>query len=272
MSAIVNTARTLPMMSPMRLVIARGIDTVKAEALAPLVGYVADPNPSACLVLIGEKVDTRFKAFQTLKKAGFLHEFAPLRDREVPAWLMSEARRRKIAIRPDAASMLSDAAGPDLGTLAQALEQLQLFAGVQQTITADDVETLIAPTRQRSVFELTKAIAEGEVTRALCILTNMFRNREPALRVQFMLARQLRQIWKAKSLLAAGLSRDQIAAGVGIPPFFVDDVIGPARRMSEEALSRGLERLFQADRALKSSRIDGEILLSRLVQQIAQSA
>jgi DNA polymerase III subunit delta len=272
MSAVVNTARTLPMMSPMRLVIARGVDAVKAEALGPLVGYLADPNPSACLVLIGEKVDTRFKAFQALKKAGFLHEFAPLRDREVPAWIQGEARRRKITIRPDAAATLAEAAGPDLGTLAQALDQLDLFVGERQTITTDDVETLIAPTRQRSVFELTKAIAEGEVARALCILANMFRNREPALRVQFMLARQLRQIWKAKSLLATGLPRDQIAAAVGIPPFFVDDVIGPARRMSEDTLSRGLDRLFEADRALKSSRIDGEILLSRLVQQIAQGA
>jgi DNA polymerase-3 subunit delta len=272
LGSVVGTAKTLPMMSPMRLVVAKGIDGVKADALAPLVPYIKDPNPQACLVLVGDKVDVRFKAFQALKKAGYLHEFLPLRDRELAAWLGAEAQRRRIALRPDAAAALAALAGPELGPLSQALEQLSLFVGPEQPVTLDDVETLIAETRQRSVFELTRAIAEGEVTGALVVLSNMFRNREPPLRVQFMLARQLRQIWKAKALLESGMPRDQIAGAVGVPPFFVDDVIGPARRMSQPVLARGLERLFQADRALKSSKIDGEILLSRLVQDIALGA
>ena len=71
----------------------------------------------------------------------------------------------------------------------------------------DDVEELVAETRQRNVFELTKTIGAGDVPRALALLANMLRNREPALRIQFMLARQMRQIWRAKELLAAGAGR-----------------------------------------------------------------
>jgi DNA polymerase-3 subunit delta len=272
MSVVVNTARTLPMMAPRRLVVAKGIDGVKADELEPLVAYVGDPNPQACLVLVGDKVDTRFKVFQTLRKAGYLHEFAPLRDRDLAAWISREARARKISIASDAASALAESSGPELGRLSQALEQLALYAGPGKPITLADVETLIPETRARSVFELTKAIGEGDVRRALVVLGNMFRNREPALRVEFMLARQLRQIWRAKELAAAGRSRDEIATAVGVPPFFIDDVLVPARRMSHQALARGFERLFRADRALKSSRVDGELLLSRLVQQLAEDA
>jgi DNA polymerase III delta subunit len=68
------------------------------------------------------------------------------------------------------------------------------------------------------------------------------------------------------------MPRDQIAGAVGVPPFFVDDVLVPARRMSNGALARGFERLYKADRALKSSRIDGELLLSRLVEGLADDA
>ena len=269
---VVSTAQTLPMMAPRRLVIAKGIDGVKADDLQPLLPYVADPNPQACLVLLGDKVDTRFKVFQALRKAGYLHEFAPLRDRELTTWLDREARARKVTISPDAAAALAEAAGPELGRLAQALEQLELYAGAARTITLADVEALIPETRQRSVFELTKAIGDGDVARALRILANMFRNREPALRIQFMLARQLRQIWRAKELLAAGMPRDQIAGAIGVPPFFVDDILAPARRMSTRALGNGFERLYRADKALKSSRIDGELLLSRLVQHMTEDA
>lgn len=271
-ATVVGTARTLPMMAQRRLVIAKGIDGVKADELAPLLPYAADPNPQACLVLLGDKVDTRFKVFQVLRKAGFLHEFAPLRDRELGSWLDREARARKVTLAPDAAAALAEAAGPELGRLAHALEQLTLYAGAGKSITLADVEALIPETRQRSVFELTKAIGDGDVTRALRILANMFRNREPALRLQFMLARQLRQIWRAKELAGAGVPRDQIAGAIGVPPFFIDDILAPARRMSNRALAEGFERLYRADRALKSSRIDGELLLSRLVQQLAEDA
>jgi DNA polymerase-3 subunit delta len=272
LATVVNAARTLPMMAARRLVVGKGIDGVKADDLAPLAEYAADPGPHSCLVLVGEKVDSRFKAFQILRKAGFLHEMAPLRDRELGGWITREARARKIAISPEAVAMLAESAGPELGRLAQALEQLTLYVGARASITLDDVEALVPETRQRSVFELTRAIGEGDVSRALRTLTNMFRNREPPLRVQFMLARQLRQIWRAKELGAAGAARDEIAAAVGVPPFFLDDILAPARRMSQRTLARGFERLYQADRALKSSRVDGELLLSRLVEQLTADA
>src|SRR3569623_824646 len=79
LAAVSETARTLPMMAPRRLGVGKGIDGVKSDDLAPLVPYAGDPNPSTCLVLVGEKIDTRFKAFQVLRKAGYLHEFAALR-------------------------------------------------------------------------------------------------------------------------------------------------------------------------------------------------
>jgi DNA polymerase-3 subunit delta len=260
------------MMARRRLVVAKGVDDVKAPDLEPLLPYVQDPNPTTCLVLIGEKIDTRFKVFATLRKAGYLHEFAPLRDRELVGWLAREAKQRQIALDGDAATALAEMAGPDLGRLSQALEQLALYVGDAKRIRLADVEDLVAETRQRGVFELTKAIGEGNVERALRLLANMQRNREPALRIQFMLVRQLRQIWRAKELAAAGVPRPEIASRVGIAPFFLDDVLMPARRMSHATLERSFGRLYRADRVLKSSRIDPDLILSKLVQQLAEDA
>jgi len=272
LARVVATARTVPMMARRRLVIAKGIDEVKAPELEPLLPYVEDPNPTTCLVLLGEKIDTRFKVFATLRKAGFVHDFPPLRDRELAGWLAREARQRKVALDSDAATALAEIAGPDLGRLSQALEQLTLYVGEGKRVRLEDVEELIAETRQRGVFELTKAIGDGDVERALRLLANMQRNREPALRIQFMLVRQLRQIWRAKELAAAGAPRAEIAGAVGIAPFFLDDVLNPARRMSTASLARSYERLYQADKTLKSSRIDPDLILSKLVQQLAEDA
>jgi DNA polymerase-3 subunit delta len=266
------SARTLPMFARRRLVVGRGIDLLKADELEGLADYVADPNPSTVLVLTAEKIDGRLKPFAALRKAGYLHEFPRLRDRELPGWIRSEAGARKITIDPDGAQALAEAAGPDLGRLSQALEQLALYVGGQGRIRRADVEELIAETRERGVFELTKAIGEGDAPRALALLGNMLANREPPLRIQFMLVRQLRQIWRAKELASTGAPRPEIAAAVGIAPFFLDDVLIPARRMSVAALERSFRRLYQSDRTLKSARIDPDLFITRLVRHLAEDA
>ena len=267
---VVGAARTLPMFSKRRLVVAQGIDLVKAEQLEPLIKYVANPNPKGCLVLVGDKVDGRLRAFLALRKAGFLHEFARLKDRELAAWITVEAKQCGYDITPSAVQALAEAAGPDLGRIAQALEQVALFAGGQ--IKREHVEEMVPESRERGVFELTRAIGTGDVQLSLRLLAAMLANREPALKIQFMLLRQLRQIWRAKELAAAAVPRGEIAAAVGVAPFFLDDILTPARRMSTAALRRSFLHLYQADRSLKSSRIEPEIQMMRLVRQLAEDA
>jgi DNA polymerase-3 subunit delta len=269
---VLAAARTLPMFAKQRLVIARGLEQVKAEGLEPLTAYASHPNPSTCLVLLAEKVDGRLRAFLALRKAGFLHEFARLKDRDLGPFIAREAKTRGLAIDSDAALALANAAGPDLGRLMQALEQLEIYAGKGGRISRVQIEELVPESRERNVFELTKAIGTGDARRALQLVTNMLRNREPPLRIQAMLMRQLRQIWRAKELSAANLPRAELAAAVGLPPFFLDDVLVPARRLSVAALRRSFERLYQADRAFKSSRVDPEVQLTRLVRQLAEEA
>ena len=269
---VLSIARTLPMFAKQRLVIARGLELVKSDGLEPLTAYAAHPNPSTCLVLLAEKIDGRLRAFLALRKAGFLHEFPRLKDRDLGPFIAREAKSSGLGIDSDAAEALANAAGPDLGRLMQALEQLEIYAGKNGRISRAQVEELVPESRERNVFELTKAIGTGDVRRALDLVTNMLRNREPPLRVQAMLLRQLRQTWRAKELAAANVSRAEMAAAVGLPPFFLDDVLVPARRMSVAALRRSFERLYQADRAFKSSRVDPDVQLTRLVRQLAEEA
>ena len=274
---VLDAARTLPMFAKRRLVIARGIEERKSDELEPLLEYIADPNPSTVLVLTaGGKVDGRMKVFQALRKGGYLHDFAHLRDWQLGEWLAAEARRRGLKLAPDAARALAESAGPELGRLANCLEQAALYAGPSAdgstTIVRAHVEAVVPESRERGIFELTKAIGAGQKPEALRLLGNLLANREPALRIEFMLVRQLRQIWKAKELEAAGASRPEMASKVGMSPHFLDDVLVPARRMSTGALARSFALLYQADCSLKSSRVDPEIQIARLVAALCDES
>ena len=269
-SAILVAARTLPMMARRRLVTVRGIDEMRAEALEELLPYLAQPAPETVLVLVaGDKVDARLKFFAALKKRGALCAFDPPRDRELYGLVRAEARARGGSIEEPAARLLAEIVGPDLGALAQALEKLVLYVGSGGRISEDDVATCVAETRARSIFDLCRAVGHGEKARALRLLRRMLEDRESPLGLLAMLTRHFRQVALARELGERRASKADIASTLGINPYFVDGLLAQARRFSPPALARAFDQLYQADRALKSSKLDDGIILEQLVSALA---
>jgi DNA polymerase-3 subunit delta len=269
---IVQAARTLPMMAKRRLILVRDADEMKADELAGLISYVQDPAPETCLVFVGEKVDARLKFFTAFKKSGVLVKLDPLYERQLPDFVRGEARARGVTIEPQALQMIVDEIGADLGQLADAVERLSLFASGrgQKSIAPDDVETVVATTRQRSVFELANAVGEGSRPRALTVLASMTAARESGVRVVAMLARHVRQLWVTKELLERTGDKFEIAQALGIPPFFVDDIVKQARRLERPRLRRMHAALYLADKNLKSSRLDDAHIMEGLILDLTR--
>jgi len=265
---IIAAARTMPMLGPKRLVQARDMHLLAAAELSKLLPYVKDPSPSSCLLMIADKADLRLKIFSEIKKCGVVQRFDPLKERQVPDWLASEARRMKITLKPGAAERIAEAVGTDMGQLASALERLGLYAGAGKPVTPAHVDDLLAQTRQHSIFELTNAVGRGERREALLVLRRMLQDKEPGVRIVVMLARHLRQLWWARELQEQGEQQAAIASRVGIHPFFVQDVLRQAQRFDGTMLRRTHRALFEADRSLKSSRLSDAVVLEQLVLEL----
>jgi DNA polymerase III subunit delta len=271
-SRIAQAARTLPMMAKRRLILVRDADEMKADELAGLMTYVSDPAPETCLVFVGEKVDQRMKFFSAFKKHGVLVKLDPLYERQLPDFVRGEARARGVTIAPDALAMIVAEIGAELGQLADAVERLAMFAGERKQITADDVDQVVATTRQRSVFELANAVGAGDRAQALAMLSSMLGARESGVRIVAMLARHLRQLWITSELLERTRDKFEIASALGIPPFFADDIIRQARTLDGERAKRMHAALFEADKKLKSSRLEDARLLEALILDLTTSA
>lgn len=262
---ILAAARTLPMLGDKRLVLVRDLHQLKADELKKLVPYVEDPSPRTCLVLLAAKIDARLKICVRLKKAGGYFAFEPLKERKVPAWLQAEAKLRKITLKPGAAQRVAESVGTDMGQLAMALEQLQLYVGPGNPISPDDVEDLLAETRERSVFELTNAVGRGQRREALLVLRRMLDAQASEVLIVTMLTRHVRQLWTVLDLGAQHLAQDELARRAGVHRFFVRDMAKQARRIGAPTLRRMHRALFEADRAVKSSPLSGAMILERLV-------
>ena len=247
-SQIVALAQTLPMMAERRMVFVRDLGLLPADEAEALINYFAKPNPSTVIVAITSKLDKRLKLFAQLSKRGFLHVLeAP---RQLGGWLREEAKLKGVKIDGAALSRLQDTVGADLSRLSLALEQLGLFAG-NRAVTSDDVDELIADTRERSVFELTDAIGAADRPRALAAVAALCDQRESAVGVVVMLARHIRQLSMLHVMRASNVPRPEWSSRIGVPPFVVDKLIAQAKSYTPQALATATQRLANADRALK---------------------
>jgi DNA polymerase III subunit delta len=245
---IVALCQTLPMMAKSRMVFVRDLGLLSADEAEPVIAYLAKPNPSTVLVAVTSKLDKRLKLFAQLSKKGFLHVLeAP---RQVGPWVRDEAKAQGVKMDSAAISRLIDTVGNDLSRLALTLGQLGLYAG-DRPVTSDDVDELVADTRERSVFELTDAIGAADRKRALAAVASLCDQRESAVGVVVMLARHIRQLSMLHHLRGLNVPRPEWASRVGVPPFVIDKLIQQAKGYSPQALAEATQRLANADRALK---------------------
>ncbi len=262
---IVGAARTLPMMAKRRLVLVRDLGQMVAAELAELAAYMDSPSPETVLVATTSKVDRRLKFYAAAGKKGFLHDLAPPRD--LAGWLGDEARRREVAIAPPARTRLLEVVGADMSRMSLALEQLALYAG-DRAIAVDDVDDLIAETRERSVFELTDAIGAGERRRAMTALTSLVEQRQSAIGVIAMLARHMRQLVLYRAGRESGMGKSELQRLLGVPPFVVDKLGRQAGRYSDADLGRAVSALSATDRALKGEGEAGKTLGRGLTDRV----
>jgi len=272
--AVVQAARTLPMMGKRRVVLVRGAGGLAAGELDKLAPYVAAPAPETVLVMTAEKFDTRLKFFAAAKKAGAVVDKleAPYESR-MPAWIEDEARRQGVKLASGASARLYQVVGRDLGRAAAALEQLALYAA-GRAVTVDDIDDVIADSRERNVFELCDATFVGQRVRALVAARRMLAARESAIGMVAMLARHARQLLRIKAL-GARPSEGDIASALGIPPFFARPLGEQARRYAEPGLARILGLLAQADRDLKGpvkAALGEDVVMERLLDAMVAAA
>jgi len=267
---VVAAAGTLPMMAPRRWVHVAELQAIKAKDVEPLLGYLERPSPSTVLCLSGEKVDQRTKLGQALARSGGLFVFEAPRQQDVPAFIEQRARRRGVTIDPDAAGLLADLVGADVGSIERSLEKVSLHAGSQAAVTTDDVEATVAPTRVHSIFELTDAIGARDLGKATLLLRNALGGGESALAVLGMITRQFRQLLQVKSLRDRGMSPQKIAAAAGVRPFLVDSLVSQARRYEAGELAGALEAALRADVRLKSTSVPAEVVLDRLLVEVME--
>ena len=240
------------------------------------------------LLLTAAQVDRRMRLYKRFDELGAALQLGLERDRtgkisresllEFINQRLGQAGKR---LEVQAREMIVQRASSDLRNLSQELEKLCLYAGERSTIRAQDVGMIFTDHGEGWVFDLTRAIAEGDPSAALSELARLISRGEHPLKLLGAIASEARRLLAARQLLDGefrarwrpGMSFAQFQQRV-LPaggPLLTRNPYGDymcllrAERFSMSRLRRYMDGIHDADFRLKSSGGNPRLVIERLI-------
>jgi DNA polymerase-3 subunit delta len=221
------------------------------------------------LVLCCNKLDKRRKVSKTLVKKAVRVDCSRITWQDARKWSVQYTRQNDKKLDGAAASALVKAVGPNLTALKNELDKLILHAGERGIITLDDIEELVPNSRERSIFELSDAIAAGNVRDAVELGEQLLLRGEAPEAIIGFLSMRIRTLWQVKRLASEGRSERQIASDLSIPPFAARKASQTTRKLADNWFMDKLHLLAEADHELKSTSLPSRARPTWLAQFLA---
>jgi len=252
---IIGEAKRYPMMANHNVVIIKEAQHLSRE-LDKLESYLENPTSTTILVLCYKykKVDGRKAIGKLLKKKTVYLETKKLYDNQVPDWISSYIKKKGYTITPQAAILIAEFLGTDLGKIVNELEKLTINVPQGNEITPDTVEKNIGISKDFNNFELNKALGTKDVLKANKIINHFGKNERdhPLVVTIGLMYSFFTNILKFH--YTKDKSRNNIASVLRVSPFFVGEYEVAARNYSIKKSVKIIEYLRDYD--LKSKGVN----------------
>ena len=208
LAAVLDDVRTLPFLAKRRLVIVRDADSFVTRYRAELEKYVDDPSDNGVLVLECKTFPATTRLYKRIAAVGQVIKCEAPKPREVGAWLTDRCKTAHgCKLDANAATLLVDLVGGELGLLDAELQKLVLYVSPRDRVTQADVEALVGSTREEQVWGILTAVAAGDERAALSLWEDVWQtDRAASARALAGVAFTVRRMLNAKRALEQGAS------------------------------------------------------------------
>ena len=249
---VINTAKRFPMMASHQVVILK--EAQELSDFADLIHYVEHPQKSTILVLNYKykNLDKRKKLYKSLQQNAVIYESKKLYDDKIPGWIADYLKEKNYRIEPKAAMLLNEFLGNELSKIENELKKLLItLPEGMNIITAGHIERNIGISKEYNNFELQKALIKKDVVKANRII-NYFANNQK----NHHIAQTITHLYFffSKLLILQALtnkSKQNIAAAIGVHPYFVPEYEMAARTFPSGKIVRIISLLRDYDMKTK---------------------
>lgn len=276
--AILEAAETLPVMADRRLVLARdfppllsGKARAEQEESQRVIDWIKDaPDTASVVFYVRGSADMRKKLPAALAKLPGAVSFEPLDDAELIKWANGRLKKQGKKIDRAALDSLTFLAGRGLTRLDGELEKLAAYAGAREMILASDVEKLVAPSLESSVFQMIDFLMDGKAYDAHRLYGALLRSGENRVGILAMLTRQTRMLTHLKRLRAQGAPLREIEEKLSFNHYAATRAQAQAARLGEEALEEMYRACAQAEYDIKRGALRDQAAVDALMLKLGR--
>jgi DNA polymerase III delta subunit len=244
---VLDEARSFAMFGGGKAVVVRNADDFVKNNREKLEDYVESPSDSAMLVLRLAKLPATQRIYKAIAKVGRIEPCdAP---KELAKWIIERGKAaHQLTVAFDAARLLADLIGDDLGRLDNELAKLALTVE-GGAVSAKHVAQSAAFQREREMWDMTNSLASGDRAGALRRWREMLRlDSSVEFRAVTWLGMWLESVRKAQPMIRRGDSAATIGQAVRI---WQRELQGPfvetARAMGQRGVDRAVDLLAEID-------------------------
>jgi DNA polymerase-3 subunit delta len=271
---VLDELRTLPFFSGHRVAI---VDTADAFVTANRKGletYVEHPSSTGSLVLVLKSFPANTRLAKLVAGAGLTVECKAPAEGELPGWVERFAKDACGAtIDRDAASLLVELAGVEVGVLASEVEKLAVSVGDRKRIGADDVRRMVGAGRVETIWRVLDCATTGRGAEALDLMDRLLTSGEYPAGLLAAMSTSLRRVHHAGQLRRERKSLADACREAGVPTFprAIEMVQKQHAHLGPSRVDALPEQLLQADLDLKGfSQLPPRLVIERLLVQLAQ--
>ncbi|HET6249441.1 MAG TPA: DNA polymerase III subunit delta [Tepidisphaeraceae bacterium] len=251
---VLDDLRSFAMFGGGKVVVVRNGDEFVTRFREQLEEYAKHPSDSATLILRMNSLPGTHRITKAIAKTGQIVDCNPPKDRDLPRWAIQHAKTAHGAvILPDAAALLTELLGNEMGKLDTELAKLALMAGGGK-IDAELVSKTVSFQRERQMWDMTNELAAGRPAEALRRWRQLLQT-DPSseFRAVTWLGIWLENVRKALAMKGRGEGEGAIGSALRIWP---RENVGPfmktALAMGDGGVARALDLLATVDKNSKS--------------------
>jgi DNA polymerase-3 subunit delta len=172
---------------------------------------------------------------------------SPLPDeRDMPAWVMREAKRQGGQFSPDAGAELSRHTGSDTGIASQEIAKLLIYVNFERAVSVADVVECVSVEGSADTFKMLDMLMSGNKKEAQAMMHQLLDDTQPEM-ILGALAHRFRQMIQVRAALDDGEDVSALAKSRIIFSNQVNAYTQAAQRYPMERLKEIFSRLLQMD-------------------------
>lgn len=267
---VIDQAETLPFFADKRLIVLENSGFFKSGG-EQLAEYLPALPETTFFLFVEAEVDKRSRLYKTASSKGCAVEFAVQDENTLKKWILGMVKKENKKISENAVQFLLEKTGTDMENIRKETEKLFCYCMDKEVITKADIEEICTKRIGNHIFDMVSAIADKKQKQALELYYELLAQKEPPMRILFLIARQFNLLLQVKELKGKGYPNKVIGEKAGLPGFVAGKYVVQASRFKMQEIRDAVEACVGAEEAIKTGRLNDNMSVEMLIIQYSSA-